>query len=140
MRKLLLVFVIVLSLSFPMICAVSVEDARSNLAEAFKALSSAESAGGDIRDEMRILNNAATLIDKGGAANLAAADQMIEGVVGQASTIEVAGSQRITNRYIVVGVTLIVLAGAAVIVWFWGSRIFWVGWLRVKKGWRVERV
>jgi hypothetical protein len=140
LRKLLLVFVVVLSLSFPMICAVSVEDSRSSLAGAFKALSRAESAGGDVRDEIRILNNAATLIDKGGAANLAAADQMIEGVVGQASTIEVAGSQRITNRYIVVGITLVVLVGAAVTVWFWGSRIFWVAWLRVKKGWRVERV
>ena len=140
MRKLLLVLVIVLSLSFPMVCAVSVEDARSNLADAFIALSKAESAGGDVRDEMRILNTAATLIDEGGAVNLAAADQIIKGVSGQTSMIEVAGAQRITNRYIAVGVSLVVLAGAAIIVWFWGSRIFWVAWLRVKRGWRVERV
>lgn len=139
MRKLLLLAVL-LVLSAPVVNAVSVDDARSGLADAFAALSKAEGAGGDVRELMLKLNSAAALIDKGGEANLGAADQIIRNVAGQASGVEVAGAQRILYRYIAVSVSLVVLAAAGLLVWFRGSRLFWVTWIRVKRGWRVERV
>jgi hypothetical protein len=139
LRKLLLLAVL-LVLSAPVVNAVSVDDARSGLADAFAALSKAESAGGDVRELVLKLNSAATLIDKSGEANLGAADQIIRNVADQASGVEVAGAQRILYRYIAVSVSLVVLAAAGLLVWFRGSRLFWITWIRVKRGWRVERV
>jgi hypothetical protein len=140
LRKLFLVLMVALALSAPMVAAISVEDARSGLGAAFTALSRAESAGGNVGELVLKLSSAAALIDKGGEVNLETADQIIKNVTSQASDIEVAGAQRIQYRFIAVGVALTVLTAAGLLIWFKGSRMFWVAWLRLKKGWRVERV
>jgi hypothetical protein len=137
--KMLLVFVFVLALSVSQVGAVSVDDARSRLADAYAALSRAESAGGNVDDLVLMLNSAAGLIDRGRDADLVVAESIIGEVAGLASGVGAAGAQRIQTRYIVTGVVLVVLAAAGVLVWFRGSRWFWLGWLRARRGWRVER-
>ena len=139
LRKGVLVIVVLLVLFSPMVYAVSVEDARSGLADAFTALSKAEDAGGDVKELMLQLNSAAALIDKGGEPNLEAANQIIRNVSSQAEGVMVAGAQRIHFRYIYVGVTLVVLAAAGILIWFKGSWLFWVTWIRFKRGWKVQR-
>jgi len=124
----------------PCVGAVSVDDARSRLAGAYVAVAAAEAAGGDVSVLAWRLNEAASLIDAGGDAGLGDAIRIIDEVSSAAPLVEAAGVERITNRYIVTGAALVVLAAAAVAVWFRGSRWYWGLSLRVKRGWRVERV
>jgi hypothetical protein len=120
--------------------AVTVDDARLRLSEAYVAVEAAEAAGGNVTVLAWRLNEAASLIDAGGDAGLVDAIRIIGEVEAAAPMVEAAGVERITGRYIVTGVALVVLAAAAVAVWFRGSRWYWGLWLRVKRGWRVERV
>ena len=101
------------------------------------AVEAAESAGGNVTALVWRLNEAAVLIDAG---KIDDASQIIGEVVAAAPTVQAAGAERITNRYIVTGVALVLLAAAAVLVWFRGSRWYWRAWLRYRGGWRVEKV
>jgi hypothetical protein len=80
------------------------------------------------------------MIDAGGEMKLGDAMVIIDEVITTAPSVQTAGEERITNRYIVTGVVLVVLAVAGVLVWFRGSRWYWSAWLRARRGWRVERV
>ncbi len=131
---------LLLGLVVPSAGAVTVDEARADLARAYVAVSSAEAAGGDVTVLTLRLNEAASLIDAGGSQKLDDAVRIINEVSAAAPLAQSAGAERITNRYIVTGLALVVLAVAGVAVWFRGSRWYWAGWLRAKRGWRVERV
>ena len=136
----LFVALLFLAVAAPCVGAVSVDDARSRLAGAYVAVAAAEAAGGDVLALALRLNEAASLIDAGGAEKLGDAIRIIDEVVATAPLVQSSGAERITNRYIVTGMALVVLAAASVAVWFRGSKWYWGLWLRAKRGWRVERV
>lgn len=124
----------------PTVGATTVDEARIDLASAYSAVSRAEAAGGNVTGLVLRLNEAARLIDSGGVDDVSRAEGIIGEVVAAAPQVQSAGAERITNRYIVTGVALVVLAAAGVAVWFRGSRWVWGAWLRARGGWRVERV
>jgi len=124
----------------PSVGAVTVEEARTNLARAYVVVSGAEAAGGNVTALAWRLNEAAALINAGGGDNLAKADGVINEVLAAAPQVQSAGAERITNRYIATGVVLVVLVVVGVAVWLRGSRWYWGAWVRAKRGWRVERV
>jgi hypothetical protein len=104
------------------------------------AVAGAEAAGGNVTGLVWRLNEAARLIDFGGVDDVSKAEGIIGEVVSAAPLVQSSGAERITNRYLVTGVVLVVLAAAGVAVWFRGSRWVWGAWLRARGGWRVERV
>ena len=124
----------------PTVGAATVDDARADLAGAYVVVSRAETAGGNVTGLVLRLNEAARLIDSGGVDNVSKAGGIIGEVVSAAPLVQSSGVERITNRYIVTGVVLVVLVAAGVAVWFRGSRWVWGAWLRARGGWRVERV
>ena len=124
----------------PSVGAATVDEARGSLADAFVAVAAAEAAGGNVTVLALRLDEAASLIDAGGAEKMGDAVRIIDEVAAAAPRVQASGAERITNRYIVTGAALVVLAAAGVAVWFRGSRWYWSLWLRAKRGWRVERV
>jgi len=127
-------------LMVPAVNAVTVDEAHSRLAQAYEAVAAAEAAGGNVTVLAWRLNEAASLIDAGGDVKLDDAVVIIDEVMATAPSVQAAGEERITTRYIVTGVVLVLLAAAGVLVWFRGSRWYWSAWLRARRGWRVERV
>jgi len=124
----------------PAVNAVTVDEAHSRLAQAYEAVAAAEAAGGNVTVLAWRLNEAASLIDAGGDVKLDDAVVIIDEVMATAPSVQAAGEERITTRYIVTGVVLVLLGAAGVLVWFRGSRWYWSAWLRARRGWRVERV
>ncbi len=116
--------------------AVTVDQARSDLASAYVAVESAEAAGGNVTALVWRLNIAAALIDTG---KVDEASQIIGEVMASAPQVQMVGAERITNRYIVTGVALVLLVAAGVLVWLRGSRWYWGAWLRAHRGWRIEK-
>jgi len=127
-------------LMVPAVNAVTVDEAHSRLAQAYEAVAAAEAAGGNVTVLAWRLNEAASLIDAGGDVKLDDAVVIIDEVMATAPSVQAAGEERITTRYIVTGVVLVLLGAAGVLVWFRGSRWYWSAWLRARRGWRVERV
>ena len=137
--RLLAVAALVALLAVPHASAITQDDLRAELSDAFVAVSRAEGAGGDVSGLAERLGAAAALIDSGKPADLSQAESLIGEVARDAPLVESAGVQRINTRYIVTGASLVILGGAGVLVWFRGSDWFWRLWLRGKAGWRVER-
>ena len=118
--------------------AESSDELRLELGAAFIKVAEAEGAGGDVSDLVQVLNSAASLIDKGDDASLKVAEDMIQYVSVSALEKKEEGVQATQYQYIVLAVTLVALIASAAIVWFYGSRVFWALWIRIKRGWRVE--
>jgi len=118
--------------------AKSSDELRLELGAAFTKVAEAEWAGGDVSDLVQVLNLAASLIDKGDDASLKLAGDMIQYVSVFALEKKEEGVQATNYQHIVLGATLGALVASAAIVWFYGSRVFWALWIRIKRGWRVE--
>jgi hypothetical protein len=113
-------------------------DLRSALSAAYSEVSRAEAYGGDVGPLVSKLDEAAQLIDSGSASDLVKAQGLIADVSSAASGVGSQGAQSTTTLYFETGVSLVVLAALAVLVWRFGPRVFWGVWLRGKRGWRVE--
>ena len=118
--------------------AKSSDELRLELGAAFTKVAEAEWAGGDVSDLVQVLNLAASLIDKGDDASLKLAGDMIQYVSVFALEKKEEGVQATNYQHIVLGATLGALVASAAIVWFYGSRVFWALWIRIKRDWRVE--
>ena len=119
--------------------AVTQDEARADLARAFVGVQRAERAYGNVGRLVGELNTAAHLLDVGGDDNVAKASALISDVLASTPSVESSGSQAQTTRLAIRGVLLGILGVAALLVWFYGSRVYWGLWLRARGGWRVER-
>jgi hypothetical protein len=133
-----LLLIVVLS-SVPSVAALTEDDVRAELATAYEAVARAEAAGGYVAGMASQLDDVARKLPGASPDSLAMYKSMVDSVLAEASSSEVQGSQRITNRLIVVGVVLVVIAALGVAVWTRGSKWFWGAWLRSHGGWRIER-
>ena len=113
-------------------------DLRPSLGVAYTAVSRAEASGGDVGGLVSKLDEAARLIDSGSDNDLNRAQGLIVEVSLAASEVGSQGAQSKSMQYIETGVALAVLSVLAVMVWKFGSRVFWVAWLRGKRGWRIK--
>ena len=134
----ILFFTILTVLVVP-VSAVTQDETKADLARAFVGVQRAESSFAYVGDLVDKLNTAARLLDAGGDDNVAQASVLISDVLASTSSRESAGSQAQTMRLAIMGVLLAVLAVSAMLIWFYGSRVYYGLWLRTRGGWRVER-
>jgi len=119
-----------------------VEEARDKLAEAFEAVAEAERMGGDVSDLVVWLNEAVKLIEEGEACGneslIGEAFLKAEAVIAEAPVLGEEGAASVRMRMIQNGVVLGVVVVLAVVVWRYGSRVFWRLWVKSKRDWRVK--
>lgn len=135
---------IVVSLVFPVLCYAadaqdaSVNEVRNRLIDAFEAVAEAERVGGNVSYLVEELNHAVKLLEAGGGEELLEAESKIQDVLEAVSDVKAEGIVSTQHRQIMAGVVLVVLTVAVVVVWRFGPRVFWLLWLRSKRGWRVQ--
>jgi hypothetical protein len=135
----LLLGVILCVASAPRVLAADRVSLRHEAASAFALVAEAENSGGNATFLTLKLDEAVRIIDSGSDAQLPIAEALISEVKTEAPAVGSAGSQAVQTQIIVTGVVLVVLGTSAVLVWLYGSRVFWGLWLRSRGGWRVER-
>jgi hypothetical protein len=121
------------------VSAASVEELRGSVASAFFDVARAEKAGGDVSGLVAKLNSALELISAGGTQDLVRAESLVSEVKQAVVKVEGYGVQSTNMMYLTTGVTLVVLGALAVVIWVYGSRVFWGLWVRSRKDWVVER-
>jgi hypothetical protein len=143
LSKLMLASVVV-SLVFPVLCSTagaqetSVDEVKNKLIDAFEAVAEAEKAGGDVSHLVEELNHAVKLLEASGGEELLEAESKIQDVLEAASVVKEEGIAFTQHRQILAGIVFIFLAVAAVAVWRFAPRVFWLLWLRSKRGWRAH--
>ncbi len=143
LSKLMLASVVV-SLVFPVLCSAanaqetSVDEVRNKLIDAFEAVAEAEEAGGDVSHLVEELDHAVKLLEAGGGEELLEAESKIQDVLEAVSDVKQEGIVSTQHRQIMAGTILVVLAVVAAVVWRFGPRVFWLLWLRSKRGWRAH--
>ena len=86
------------------------------------------------------LDHAASLINIGNPDSLVKAKVIINDVNSSVIGVWIEGIQATTLKNIVVGYTITILVVFGLIIYFYGSRIFWVFWLRTKRDWKAEAI
>ena len=119
--------------------AITQDEAKADLARAFVGVQRAERSFAYVGDLVDKLNTAAHLLDAGGDDNVAQASVLISDVLTSTPSRESTGSQAQIMRLAIRGVLLAVLAVSALLVWFYGSKVYYGLWLRTRGGWRVEQ-
>jgi hypothetical protein len=104
--------------------------------EAFRAVARAEAAGGDVGLLVDAVNAALGYLEAG---DVAGAELLLRRVIVDAGEVEAAGVRQGNVDAAVAGVKAVFLLGLAGGVWVYGERVFWGLWLRLKRGWVVER-
>ncbi len=113
---------------------------RERMFDAFQAVVVAENAGGDVSELVQDLNAMITLTETDGAVDPAVFESYVVELISQASQVQRSGVSETRQSLIIsVSVVLVLLASAG-LVWFYGSRVFWSVWLRIKRGWVVKRL
>ena len=115
-------------------------DLRERMYDAFQAVVVAENAGGDVSELVQELNAIITLLETGGAVDPAVFESIIVELISQASQVQRSGVSETRQSLIISGSVVLVLLASAGLVWFYGSRVFWSVWLRIKRGWVVKRL
>jgi hypothetical protein len=111
-------------------------EAEDLLQEAFNALVEAEEAGGEVDLLVDSLNHALDLLEEG---RVEEAEGIIRDVIDEAPEVRASGVREWRFDVAVAGATVAGLVIASILVWVYGSRLFWRLWLRVKEGWVVVR-
>ena len=138
--KLIIFSTLILLLSYPISIAAcdvppSDEDVRNMLTEAFEAVLEAENAGGETLNLVDELNQALRLLDEGKTEE---AMSIVDAVLAVVPDIKQAGLISTRNQQITVTGTLIFSAVSTAVVWRYGKKVFWLLWLRSKRGWKVN--
>ena len=114
------------------------DDLQNSLAQAYMGVQRAESVGYNVEGLLRDLNTAASLIDEGGDANISKAASIIASVSQNTPNVTSEVIQAQTTRLVIRVAILGVLGITALVIWFYGSRIYWWVWRKSFDGWRVE--
>lgn len=134
----LLLIVLVLGTLVSGVKAATREDVEASMQEAYRLIAVAESSGGDVSALIPKLNQAAALVRNNDADSLARALNLTTEVMNSAVAAGSAGAQSVFIKYVTIWVTLVVLGVAGILVYLYGSRLFWRLWLWSKRGWRAE--
>ena len=110
------------------------DEVRDKLAEAFEAVLEAEKAGGAVSRQVDELNHAIKLLEEG---DLEEAESLVGNVLAAVPEIKQAGLILTRNQQLMAVGMLTLLSVLGVVVWRFGRRIFWILWLRSKKGWKI---
>jgi hypothetical protein len=139
-KALAILFITILALSVVPVGAVTLDEARSDLAKAFVRVQNAEQAGYDVSSLVEELKTATGLLNAGGNDNLVQASALISDVLASTPTVTSSWIQAQNTGLFVRLALLAALGVIASLVWFYGSDIYWWLWRRTLRGWRVERI
>jgi hypothetical protein len=135
MKKILLssiIVIIIFSNTIQISRAATSDELLSQLGLVYTELNRAEIAGGNITP---IVDE---LIKLGGEANLQKANNIITQIHNQLPQIEAEGAQESIYLYQKTGITLVLLTFTGLIIWVYGSKIYWALWYIAKRNWIVE--
>jgi hypothetical protein len=127
-------------LSVPSAGALTEDDVRDDLARAYESVVRAEAAGGYVAGMVSQLDDVARKLPDATPASLEAYNTMIDAVMVEAASAEVAGRQSGTIRLYEVVTVVMIIVVLGVLFWSRGSRWFWGAWLQAHRGWKVERI
>ena len=125
-----------------LVCAESQGEVEEMLLDAFRAVSTAGEAGGNVTSLVVDLNDAIELLaeaENTGNASLAEAAVLhIQSVMEVAPSVAQTGVAAGQMRLLTLGVSLSGLAFAAFVAYKYIPLVFWRLWIRSKKDWKVE--
>ena len=152
---LLFQFISVIALSSPQILLrgenvgkadVTVDDARKKIFEAYAAVVDAEASGGNVTDLVNRLNEAIELIrlaentsdSEEASVLIEQAISIADGVLSEVGEVKEEGLalRRFHLFLSVFSISLIFVS--CVLVYFYGPKVFWGLWVRIKGNWRVK--
>ncbi|MEM3716165.1 MAG: DUF1616 domain-containing protein [Candidatus Bathyarchaeia archaeon] len=120
----------------------TLEKARMRVAEAYEAVLEAYESGGDVTGLVHRLNGALKLIaeaeSSGDLSLVDEANALIESVVKDAPMIRDDGLRARNTMYILYGSVLTVIAVAITLAYFYGPRLFWRIWVKLRADHRVK--
>ena len=141
MKKILLssiIMIIIFSITIQISRAATSDELLSQLGLIYTKLNRAEIAGGNVAPIVDELNQCVTLIKLGGEANLQKANDIMTQILNQLPKIEAEGVQESIYLYQKTGITLVLLTFTGLIIWVYGSKIYWALWYKTKRNWIVE--
>ena len=152
---LLFQFISVIALSSPQILLreenvdkadVTVDDARKKIFEAYAAVVDAEASRGNVTDLVNRLNEAIELIrlaentsdSEEASVLIEQAISIADGVLSEVGEVKEEGLalRRFHLFLSVFSISLLIVSG--VLVYFYGPKVFWSLWVRIKGNWRVK--
>lgn len=136
MRKIVYLFLLLLMSQVVPVMGQTPSELRSSLVVAFKGVTAAEAEGGDVSELIEDLNFSLVLIEDG---EYLEASTLIDSVINVSPILEGMSIQAQNVKFAVTGAIVFVLVALSALTWFYGSRVFWRGWLYTKKGWVVEK-
>ena len=130
------------ALATPMGLCATPDDARMHVAEAYEAVLEAYEAGGNVTLLIGRLNEALKLIaeaeSSGDLSLLDEANRLIKSVIEDAPRVRDEGLKSRNSMYILYGSTLTMAVALAVLAYFYGPRLFWRIWVRLRADHRVS--
>jgi hypothetical protein len=122
------------------VSSISSDDVKSELAEAYIGVRNAEKNGANVTLLVTNLNIAARLIDAGGESNITRAYYLINEVKIARYVVESTSIQFNSFKTYFTTISLIIIGVFGILIWFYGTKIYWSLWLRTRGKWRVERI
>jgi hypothetical protein len=123
---------------------------HAQIGQAFVAVHAAQSDGGNVTSLVSTLNQAINLTERAdklnstnpqGAASLyTQAYSLASSVLQAAPAVATQGRATVSTSTIEFYGETVLLGAFALAAYFFTPRIFWRIWLRIHKGWRVEKV
>jgi len=151
--KLLLIFIIILLNFFPIIVEaenipdIEVEKASEKVQNVFILVFEANEAGGDVEDLVMDLNVALDLLNQAKVSDvsqarsfIAQAMEILERVEGLAPIVRDEGIKLRQSERVMWILLLLVLVIGGVVSYFYGPRLFWSLWLKMRKDYIVRIV
>ncbi|MEM3546177.1 MAG: DUF1616 domain-containing protein [Candidatus Bathyarchaeia archaeon] len=130
------------ALATPMGLCATPDDARMHVAEAYEAVLEAYEAGGNVTLLIGRLNEALKFIaeaeSSGDLSPLDEANRLIKSVIEDAPKVRDEGLKSRNSMYILYGSTLTVAVALAVLTYFYGPRLFWRVWVKLRADYRVS--
>jgi hypothetical protein len=133
-----LVAALTFTLLSSMAYAAPVDDVRAQLSQVFSLVVRVERSGGDVSGLVTKLDQAASFLNAGDVNSLGRASALINEVKVSVGSVSNLGTQASTIKYLWVGWSLFILGVWGLLIYLYGSRVFWALWLRFKRDWRVE--
>ena len=119
-----------------------ISEAKTKITNAFESVADADTKGGNVTVLVAELNDAIVLLERGEVNGdeglIHDAILKAEEVTAEAPAIAKQGEKVAQARLVETLLVLGLIAISAVIVWRYGSEIFWDLWVRSRREWRVK--
>ena len=125
-------------------CMGEIEDVTRSIRDTYSKLVKAEERGADVRDAAMKLEKALELVKEAEEhpekrdALLSEARKLVEEVESSIPILIENGERRIFWRNLTIAFAVVMIALSALLTYYYGPRIFWTLWLRIRSHWIME--